>query len=58
MAGLNFANWRSAIQRWFCRIGWHFGWQPYWDGRPFSMLRGRCPHCGFVGDVDSQGNLG
>lgn len=40
---------------WFCRHGWHGRYDVIgWDGCSF---RAKCRRCGYVGLVDSQGNL-
>ncbi len=42
------------LSRFLCAIGWHKIEYTGWDGCSF---RARCTRCGFVGLVDSQGNL-
>lgn len=58
---------RRALQRFFCKIGWHRG--PFEQVPPPETMSNElrqyyywqpkclCSHCGFEGIVDSQGNL-
>jgi hypothetical protein len=46
----------NVIRNFLCRIGWHC--RPFivtgFDG---ASSHASCPHCGFAGMIDSQGNL-
>ena len=44
------------IGSWLCRVGWHRRRYQVIE-RDEVNTRARCSRCGFVGLVDSQGNL-
>lgn len=49
---------KEKFKKLCCKIGWHSPphlWQPIeFDG---NTMHCKCPWCGYVGMVDSQGNL-
>lgn len=47
-----------VLKKLVCRIGWHCPMSKYeYLGFDGVSLRCRCPWCGYIGMVDSQGNL-
>ena len=52
---------KEMIKRLFCRIGWHCSSSKYIlierDGYHGIADKYQCPWCGYVGMVDSHGNL-
>lgn len=52
----------NFIKKIFCELGWHsfpVGFETWIDPKdPLKFLEhGKCKWCGFVGLIDSQGNL-
>lgn len=48
----------KIYKRFACWIGWHSHMSKYeYVGFDGTSARCRCPWCGYVGMVDSQGNL-
>lgn len=43
------------IGLWFCAIGWHGKLES--TGFDGASVHARCERCGYVGMIDSQGNL-
>ena len=44
----------NRLQRFLCWLGWHKKEYIGFDG---ASIQARCKRCGYIGLVDSQGNL-
>ena len=59
-SGLSEKKMINLIKKLLCKIGWHcpFIKQYYPKDEPINYsIQAKCPWCGFIGKIDSQGNL-